>query len=146
MALFIISVNLGIADDDVLAALLLHDVVEDTGTPPEQLPVNERVRQAVCLVSYNTYPGDKEEILGLYYENIARDPLACLIKCIDRCNNLSCMAGAFSAEKMASYAAATEQHILPLLERVEAVPAWDHAAWLLKYQMTALLGAFRRLL
>ncbi len=140
------ALAMGIGEDDVLAALLLHDVIEDTDTTPEELPVNERVRKAVCLVSYNSYPGDKESIKPLYYRNIAQNPLAALVKCIDRCNNLSCMADGFGREKMIAYVLQTEKYILPLLEVVKNEPKWNSAAWLLKYQMTALLESFKRLL
>lgn len=140
------ALAMGLADDDVIAALLLHDVVEDTDTAPEELPVNDRVREAVCLVSYNTYPGEKSDIKPLYYENIGKNALAALVKCIDRCNNLSCMADGFDRKKMAQYVTQTEQYVLPLLETVKAVPAWNSAAWLLRYQMTALLEAFKRLI
>ena len=140
------ALAMGIIEDDVLAALLLHDVIEDTGVRPEELPVNDRVREAVCLVSYNTYEGDKEAIKPIYYEQISKNELAALVKCIDRCNNLSCMADGFSREKMASYVIQTEKYILPLLDIVKAVPRWNNAAWLLQYQMTALLETFKRLL
>ena len=113
---------MGIVEDDVLASLLLHDVIEDTDTKPEELPVNERVREAVCLVSYNTYEGDKEAIKPRYYEQISKNELASLVKCIDRCNNLSCMADGFTRQKMASYVIQTEKYILPLLDIVKAVP------------------------
>ena len=140
------ALAMGIVDDDVLASLLLHDVVEDTGTSLDELPANERVRKAVSLVSYNTYSGSKEKIRSIYYKNIKENPLACLIKCIDRCNNLSCMASGFTKKKMASYVVSTEQYVLPLIEQVKAVSEWNNAAWLLKYQMTALLETFKRLL
>ncbi len=140
------ALAMGIVEDDVLASLLLHDVIEDTDTKPEELPVNERVREAICLVSYNTYEGDKEAIKPRYYEQISKNELASLIKCIDRCNNLSCMADGFTRQKMASYVVQTEKYILPLLDIVKAVPRWNNAAWLLRYQMTALLEAFKRLL
>ena len=140
------ALAMGIIEDDVLATLLLHDVIEDTGAKLEELPVNDRVREVVRLVSYNTYAGDKEAIKPRYYEQISKNELAALIKCIDRYNNLSCMADGFSRGKMASYVMQTEKYILPLLEIVKAVPRWNNAAWLLQYQMTALLEAFKRLL
>ncbi len=140
------ALAMGIAQDDALAALLLHDVIEDTPTLPEDLPVSERVREAVRLVSYNTYQGDKETVKPRYYREIGKNELAALVKCIDRCNNLSCMADGFSREKMASYVVQTEKYILPLLDVVKAEPKWNNAAWLLQYQMTALLEAFKRLL
>ena len=140
------ALAMGLEDDDVLAALLLHDVVEDTDTRPEDLPVGDRVREAVRLVSYNTYPGDKAAIKPVYYGNIGKNPLASLIKCIDRCNNLSCMADGFSRGKMATYVVETEAYVLPLLPMVKSVPEWNDAAWLLSYQIKALLETFKRLI
>ena len=140
------ALAMGIEEDDVLAALLLHDVVEDTGAALEALPVGETVREAVRLVSYNSYPGPKEQIKPLYYENIGRNPLACLVKCIDRCCNLSTMAMGFSREKMVTYVEQTEEYLLPLLAVVKNEPRWNNAAWLLQYQITALLETCKRLL
>ena len=74
------ALAMGIRDDDVLAALLLHDVVEDTGTALEELPVSGRVREAVRLVSWNSYDLPEPEIDGVYYGNIAKNPLASLVK------------------------------------------------------------------
>ena len=140
------ALAMGLADDDILAAALLHDVIEDTQAKPEDLPVNDRVREAVCLVSYNTYDGPKDDIKPVYYANIRKNPLAALIKCIDRCNNLSCMADGFDRPKMRKYVLQTEKDIMPLLDVIREVPAYNNAAWLLRYQMTSLLEAFKRLL
>lgn len=140
------ALAMGIRDDDVLAALLLHDVVEDTGTALEELPVSGRVREAVRLVSWNSYDLPEPEIDGVYYGNIAKNPLASLVKCLDRCNNLSGMADGFSKEKMRAYVCRTEKYVLPLLDVVKGIPAWNSAAWLLRYQMTSLLETFKRLL
>ena len=140
------ALAMGLADDDVLAAALLHDVLEDTPTRPEELPVNDRVREAVRLVSYNTYAGEKDDIDPLYYANIQKNSLASLIKCLDRCNNLSCMADGFARPKMRKYVLQTEEHVLPLLTVIRNVPAYNNAAWLLRYQITTLLETFKRLL
>ncbi len=140
------ALAMGLADDDVIAAALLHDVVEDTDTRPEELPVSDRVREAVCLLSYNTYDGPKKEIKPRYYENITKNPLASLIKCIDRCNNLSCMADGFTRKKMTTYVIESEKYVFPLLEVIKAVPEYNNAAWLLRYQMISLLEMAKRLL
>ncbi len=140
------ALAMGLADDDLIAALLLHDVVEDTDTPAEALPVGERARRIVRLVSYNTYPGPKAAIKQAYYDAIREEPLAALVKCIDRCNNLSCMADGFTREKMKTYVFETEKFVLPLLEVIKAIPEWNSAAWLLRYQITALLETFKRML
>ena len=140
------ALAMGIGSDDVLAALLLHDVVEDTDTQPDGLPVSDKVKEAVRLVSYNTYPRDKADIKPIYYQNIAACPLAALVKCIDRCNNLSCMADGFTREKQKTYVRETERYVMPLLDVVRAEPAWNDAAWLLRYQLRSFLEAFKRML
>ena len=142
------ALAMNIVEDDVLAAAILHDVVEDTGAKPEELPVSERVREAVVLLSHNTYGGeeDKEKNKPEYYGNIGKNPLAALVKCMDRCNNLSVMADGFDKPKMVKYVKQTEEYVLPLLAVVKAIPAWNNAAWLLRYQITALLETFKRLL
>ena len=121
-------------------------------TPPEELPVNDRVRHAVQLVSYNTYPhhehdpADKKRIKPEYYSNISKEPLAALVKCLDRCNNLSCMADGFTREKMKTYIAETELYVIPLLDVIKAIPEWNNAAWLLRYQIHTLLEIYKRML
>ena len=140
------AISMGLDDDDVIAALLLHDVVEDTGTSPEELPVNDRVKEAVALVSKNLYDGPKEEWTPRYYAAIAENPLASLVKCIDRCHNVSCMYSGFSKKKQEQYILETERYILPLVSVVKEVPEWNRAAWLLKYQMLALLETYKYLL
>ena len=148
------ALAMNIADDDVLATALLHDVVEDTETRLEELPVGDRVKEAVALVSYNTYltrgddrdPDRKDEIKPEYYGRIAKNPLAALVKCMDRCNNLSSMATGFTKEKMVKYVKQTEEYVIPLLDVVKEVPEWNNAAWLLRYQMVTMLETFKRLL
>lgn len=140
------AMAMGIMDDDVLAAALLHDVIEDTDTSLEDLPVGDRVREAVKLVSHNTYTGDKEKNKPVYYGNIAKNPLASLIKCMDRCNNISSMATGFTKGKMIKYVKQTEEYVMPLLDVVKEVPEWNNAAWLMRYQMVTMLEAFKRLL
>ena len=74
------------------------------------------------------------------------EPLASLVKCIDRCNNLSSMAMGFTREKMVTYVEQTEQYVIPLLQVVKNEPEWNSAAWLLQYQMMSLLETLKRLL
>ena len=92
--------HLGVRDDVILAAILLHDVVEDTGVKLEELPFSDDVKKVVGLVSFSVPEGmDKEEAKKQYYERIRKDMRACVVKVIDRCNNVSTMAQAFSRER-----------------------------------------------
>ena len=133
-------------DDDILAACLAHDMAEDAGIAVSELPAGERVREAVRLVSKNEYPQDEADWEDRYYENIRKNPLACLVKCLDRVNNLAGMADAFSQQKMIRYTEETDRYYPALLEEIGKVPEWKDAQWLLRYQMTAMEEAFKRLL
>ena len=142
------ALAMDLKDDDVIAACLVHDMIEDFDLKPEELPVNDRVREAVCLVTKPTSEEKKKDPgwEKKYYDSIRKNPLACLIKCLDRCNNLSGMADGFSRKKMAQYTDETDKYYPPLLEVIKKQKDWNDAWWLLRYQMTALTEAFKRLL
>ena len=140
------ALAMGIRDDDVLAAALAHDMVEDAHRKPEELPVGEPVRNAVRLVSKNMYDPGESDWEDRYYENIRKNPLACMVKCLDRINNLAGMADAFSRWKMIRYAEETDRYYPALLDALKKVPEWNDAWWLMRYQMMTMLEAFKRLL
>ncbi len=140
------ALAMGIRNDDVLAAALAHDMVEDAHMKPEELPAGERVQNAVRLVSRNMYDPNKEHWKDRYYENIRKDPLACMVKCLDRINNLAGMADAFSRSKMIEYAEETDRYYPALLEVLKKIPEWNDAWWLMRYQMMTMLEAFKRIL
>ena len=140
------ALAMGLAYDDVIAACLAHDMVEDAHMKPEELPVNERVREAVRLVSKNTYDPNERDWEKKYFQNIRKNPLACLVKCLDRVNNLAGMADAFSRKKMIWYVEETDREYPALLEVIKKVPEWNNAWWLLRYQMMTMLETYKRLL
>ena len=141
---------MGIRDDTVLAASLLHDVCEDCGAGPEELPFSTSVRTAVALLTKNAerfLEVGRKTALEEYYSGISGNQTAMLVKCLDRCGNLSTMASSFSREKMARYITETEAYILPMLEELKRrYLDWNDAAFLLKYQILALLETQKALL
>lgn len=140
------ALAMGLRDDDVLAAALAHDMVEDAHMKPKDLPVKDRVRDAVRLVSKNMYDPNEPDWEEKYFENIRKNPLACMVKCLDRVNNLAGMADAFSRKWMIRYTAETDQYYPALLDVIKKVPEWNDAWWLLRYQMMTMTEAFKRLL
>lgn len=141
---------MGIREDTVLAAALLHDVCEDCGVKSEELPFSVPVKSAVSLLTKDAgrfQEVGREAALAEYYRGMQGNQTAMLVKCLDRCNNLSTMAAGFSVEKMAQYIVETEKYILPMFEEIKRCrPDWDGAAFLLKYQMMSLLETQKALL
>lgn len=140
------ALAMGIADDDVLSTILLHDAIEDCGIKADELPANAAVREAVILLSYPA-DTDKATIKPSYYAHIRENPIACLVKCLDRCNNLSTMANGFSRTKMATYVMETEKYVFPLLLQLKNVwVQYNNVSWLLSYQIKSLLATYQQLL
>ena len=102
------ALSLGIRDDNVIATILLHDVCEDCDVSLQELPVNDSVRHSVELMTFKIMPGEtKETAKNRYYNLLLQDRAAALTKLVDRCHNVSSMAGTFSKEKLKSYIAET---------------------------------------
>ena len=132
---------MGLEEDTILAALLLHDVCEDCKVIPAELPVSQTVQEIVALVT-KPKPFLSE---SQYYAAIRENPRAALVKCIDRCNNLSGMAIGFSVERIQDYIDETEKYYPELLRVIKEQPEYNNAAWLLSYQIRSLLNTAKRI-
>lgn len=75
-------------DDDVLAAAILHDTIEDTDTTYEQL-VKVFGKRVADLVNEVTHEGQKDSH-GYYFPRL-KSAEAIMIKLIDRASNISRM-------------------------------------------------------
>ena len=135
------ALAMGLEEDTILAALLLHDVCEDCKVIPAELPVSQTVQEIVALVT-KPKPFLSE---SQYYAAIRENPKAALVKCIDRCNNLSGMAIGFSVERIQDYIDETEKYYPELLRVIKEQPEYNNAAWLLSYQIRSLLNTAKRI-
>jgi GTP pyrophosphokinase len=138
----------GIRDDYLLAAILLHDVVEDTGVSLEELPFEKEICTVVGLLTFKAADGmTKEEAKANYYEAIRSNGKACVVKLIDRCNNVSTMAASFSRKRMSEYISETEQYVLPLTDVIETkYPQYEDIAFLTKYHIVSVLETIKNLI
>jgi (p)ppGpp synthase/HD superfamily hydrolase len=142
------ALAMDIVDDDILAAILLHDVVEDCRVLLDELPASDRVKDIVDRVSKAELPDeDRHAFKTRYHDRIMERPAASLVKVIDRCNNLSMMATGFEREKMISYIVETERYVFPVIDRLkETSPEYSNAVFLLKYQMISVMESLKRML
>ncbi len=137
------AVSIGIREDRIIAAILLHDVCEDCGVPLSALPVDDTVRHAVDLLTFRVMEGEtKEQAKTRYYNMILQSREATLTKLVDRCHNVSSMAGAFSEEKLLAYIDETRQYVLPLLRKAKtAYPEDADVLFILKYHIVSVVDS-----
>ena len=137
------ALALGLREDDLIATILLHDVCEDCGVPLEELPVNDKVKQAVDLMTFRVLPGEtKDQAKERYYDALLQSREASICKLIDRCHNVSSMAGTFSVEKLKSYIEETRHYVVPLLRKVKLkYPEDSEILFVLKYHMLSVVDS-----
>lgn len=145
------ALAMGLKDDTLIAAILLHDVVEDSPVTADDLKARGFSEAVVSTVDAVTKKGAAKahdsKALAAYYAEIAQHPYACMVKVLDRCNNLSCMALGFDEQHMVDYIVEAETYILPLLDKIkDEVPEYHDAAFLIKYQMRSVMETVKRLL
>ena len=69
-----------------------------------------------------------------------------IIKCLDRCNNITTMAAGLSRERIFRMIRETERYYPALLDVIKAEPEYNNAAWLIRYQMESMLEIYKRLM
>ncbi len=129
------AIAMGMATDELLAVIILHDVCEDCGVDYDELPVNDLVRQGVYYMTCKCMDGEtKAEAKQRYFHDMRASRTACLVKLFDRCHNVSTMAKAFSARRMKSYIQETKKYIYPLFAYIrESFPEYQNVVFLLEY-------------
>ena len=90
------AMNFKIKDDDLIATILTHDVVEDTGVKIDDLPFSEQVKRSVKYMTVpqidekeGTRKEKKSTIKEHYYRDLLEDANALICKGFDRYDNLS---------------------------------------------------------
>lgn len=126
---------LGIRSEAVAVACLLHDVCEDCGVDPMDLPVsNQETKDAVRLLTHA-----KGVPLADYYTGISKNAVASITKILDRCDNVSTMGGVFSNAKTLSYVEETETYVMPLWRTAkDRWPEYADALFVLKYHILSV--------
>ena len=74
------------------------------------------------------------------------NPKAALIKCMDRCNNLTTMSWGLSRDRIYRMIKETEEYYPALIKTMKATPEYNNAAWLLQYQIESMLDIYKRLM
>ena len=112
------AVALGVNDDYIVATILLHDVVEDCGVKYKDLPVCDKVQDAVRYMTIEYIDGEEKQVSkARYFKNLIHNRRALVIKGLDRYMNLRTMAGIFSREQIEKNVLETANMLLPVLKQ-----------------------------
>lgn len=131
------AIAIGLDREDVVATCLLHDVVEDCDVKVDALPVNDDIKAIVTRLTHIPAVPLRD-----YYENMTDSEPAMLVKLLDRCDNVSTMAGVFTLSKMLDYVRETKDYVLPLIRKVkDCFPNDSDALFVLKYQILAVIDS-----
>lgn len=127
-ALEVLVVGAGVTDTDVLAAAVLHDVVEDTAVGNDELA--ERFGPRVAeLVGWVTIPEagpgeDPADVKVATLRQLAAAPKdAILVKLADRLSNVQTLRS-LRAKRQRAYYAQTVRYIVPLADTDPFFAAW----------------------
>lgn len=140
------AIALGLRDDNIIATILLHDVVEDCGIQIEYLPVNNTIKQAVKYMTITEFDTDvdKIETKCRYFNELLDCPEALICKALDRYNNLADMPMNFTQDKMAKNIAETEILFLPILKKAkEKYPHLADILFVLRTNISTLNEAIK---
>ena len=138
------ALALGLEEDDLLSACLLHDVCEDCGVKPEELPVSEETKEAVRLLTKPDGFQKTDREYQAYYDGISENRIAVMVKLLDRCQNISSMANCFTDKHMAEYIKETQMYIHPMTEKARnRYPQYSDQFFLIRYHMNSVLEAMR---
>ncbi len=141
------ALSMGIIEDDIVAACLLHDVIEDCGKKIDELPVSDETRELVKLLTCEkTNDDNRDRVISAYYKKIVASPKAALIKCMDRCNNLTTMSWGLSRDRIYRMIKETEEYYPALIKSMKSTPEYSGAAWLLQYHIESMLDIYKRLM
>ena len=106
--------------DDMIATILLHDVVEDCGVPLSALPVNENVKRGVKFMTIEPFAGeDKMTVKHRYFNELLESKEALICKGLDRFMNLSTAEGVMSEESIIKNVKETHELLMPILKRAK---------------------------
>lgn len=109
------------ATDNLIATILLHDVVEDCGKELSALPVNDIVKQGVRYMTIEPlYSENKEETKKRYYRELTKSPEAVLCKGFDRISNLNDMYG-LGEERIKKNVLETHEYLMPVLKEAKNI-------------------------
>lgn len=107
--------------EESLLLALIHDLGEDYGLAVD---VVEQQFGSLCAHAFEKMTKKNEymkKTTEMYYNALAEDPIASIVKAADRIHNHQSMVGVFSEQKIAEYLTETQEFVLPMIKRARRI-------------------------
>lgn len=133
IALYITTLRNVEFEERVIAVALLHDILEDyedIGVGELEGLVGIEVSKAVVLISKSINGKMRYLEIKEYFDGIACNPIASIVKGADRIHNLQSMSGIFTVDKQRQYLAETSVYFLPMLKRAAGLFPMQYLAYM----------------
>ena len=126
--------------DDMVATILLHDVVEDCAVPLSALPVNDNIKRGVKFMTITPFEGeDKAAIKRRYFNELIESKEALICKGLDRFMNLSTMEGVMDERSIKKNVIETHELLMPVLHSAKSrYPELSDALHIIRTNLRAL--------
>lgn len=140
LSLICLALGLGLRDDNLLAMLAYHDVIEDTHTLVSELPTTNEIRMDVeCMTFRKLSKETKLDAKKRYYENLIKRQNSAIGKALDRCDNLSTMEEDMTEESIIKNVYETHYFLLPMLKEAKEIwPVYANQLHVLRFMLKAL--------
>lgn len=114
---------------ELLTCALLHDVPEDYDVGFEEIERRFGAPVARSVMLLTKKHRGKTVTPEVYFERIAEDNVASLVKGADRIHNLQSMQGVFTVDKQQRYCEEVREHFLPMLKKARRAFPADEALY-----------------
>ncbi len=117
--------NMGIDDDDTIAAILLQNVGA-YGISLEELPVTKEIRHSVDLLTFRVSDGETQEVAKKrYYNALVENRIAILTKLVIMLHNFPKAETDLYVHQAKAYIEEVHQYILPAIEKAKTLYSSD---------------------
>lgn len=149
VALFVRTLEKGLLfPQETLSTAILHDVVEDYNVSLSDIQTKFGAMTAEAVAALSKQIDGFKKSDRDYYNQIAHNPIASIVKGADRINNIQTMLGVFTADKQFSYIAESESLVTPMLKTArrlfpEQEASYENIKNMLVAQISILKGLLR---
>lgn len=135
--------KLDIQDDDAMVTILLQDMVKCYGFSLEELPVTDKVRNSIGLLTFHV-DGEKTKEFAKkrYYDRIAEDREATLTALVDKLNNFPEDRAGHYVENAKEHIKEVHEYVMPLIDKAkEMYPEDSKAISYVEYNITSVVNS-----